>query len=222
MKIAFITEGASEFKSLPCLYKQFEERSGNVFLGPLKVNVSPDAMPRIIARECKSRLLIAKAKGANLTVILLDREKQASCSGQIATSIEASTTPLCLGMEVRVVLKDQKFENWLVADLDALRAHPQRFNVTNVSAKKVVPNRADACDGAEFISRCAKGDCYDKVRDSQTICASMDVGRAAQHSRSFRHLLHLVGDLEYTTQCRLPANVAVQLRSVRRTNRGGR
>lgn len=204
MKVAFITEGVSEFKSLPSLYAQLRLLSGNVFLSPLKVNVSPDAPPRVIARECRSRLLIAQAKGADLAVILLDREAQEACSGLIADQIESAATRLCSTVKLRVVLKDRMFENWLIADLNALRAQPQRFEVSNATVRRVQPNKADRCDAQRILAHCTKGDRYDKVRDSQAICANIDIEVAARHSRSVRHLLHVLGAPVYSSQCRDP------------------
>ena len=204
MKVALITEGFSEFRSLSTLYGQLESRSGNVFLAPLKINVSPDAAPRIIARECRSRLFIAQAKGADLAVILLDRERQERCAGLVAAGIERETQPLCTPLTVRVVLKDRQFENWLIADLGALRRQPRRFSVSAGTVRRVQPNKADACDGCAILEACAINDRYDKVRDSQAICAHMNIGAAARHSRSLRHFLHVVGDTAFDVQCRVP------------------
>lgn len=202
MRVALITEGVSEFKSLPMLYPQLQARSGNILFSPLKVNVPPTAAPRIIARECRSRLLIAQAKGANIAVIVLDREDREECAGLIATEVGQAASASCHALPVKVVLKDRTFENWLIADLEALRKRPARFQVSKGAVRRVEPGKADRCDGYSILTSCIKGDRYEKVRDSQAICSNMDVTAVARHSRSFRHFLHMLGDPMYATQCR--------------------
>ena len=205
MRIAIVTEGVSEYKSLPELYEQLRARTKHTLLNPLKVNVSPDAPVAVVARECKSRVLIA-SQNADLVVILLDREQQPDCPGVIAGSIAGALGQVCaVSASVKVVLKDRAYENWLVADLDALRAQPKRFQVTSGIERAVQPNKADRCDALRLLSTAALGPAFDKVQDSVRICRRMDVHKAAQHSRSLRHLLHVLGDEDYPDQCRTAA-----------------
>jgi hypothetical protein len=205
VRIAIITEGVSEYRNLPQLYEQICAGSPHQVVQTLKINVSPDAPPPVVARESKSRLLVAARSGAQCAIVILDRENQTDCPGLIATQIEAALNRACGGaILVRVVLKDRAFENWLIADLDALEAQPKRFKVAAAARRKVESNKADVLNGTALIKSVVVGGHYDKVADSQRICARMDVLKAASHSRSFRHLLHVFQHPQYAHQCRRP------------------
>lgn len=205
MKIALITDGESEFRNLPMLMPQIQARSGNAIIGPMKVNTNGAAPAEKVARECESRIKIAKALGANLAVIILDREGILQCTGERAVELERAVARRCGAVAPRVVLKDRMFENWLIADLSALKAQPGRFRVTPTTQRMVEPNKADQCDALQMLKSMTVGDSYDKVRDSARICERMKLDRAALHSRSLRHLLHVVGDRMYAQQCRRPS-----------------
>ncbi len=188
---------------MPRLYPQLSARSGHDFM-TLKINVSPDASAAVIARACRSRLVIALAKGASLAVVVLDREQQQICPGLIASGIETEVGKVCAPMPARVVIKDRTFENWLVADFGALAQCPKRFSLTNAMVARVEPDKADRCDGKALIASAVKKGQYDKVKDAERICRRMDVGKAAANSRSFRHLLHVIGDIAYNAGCGTP------------------
>lgn len=203
MRISIITEGKSEFASLPKIYDQLRRRTGNIILAPLLVSVAPDASPAVVARECKSRIAIALgSQRPDLIIILLDREQQAEPPGTIASVIENAVLRACgEDPRVRVVLKDRTFENWLVADLDGLESMPARFDVSVNMRRAVEPNRADSCDALGLLKKSARRG-YEKIDDSIKIMERYDVGRAARHSRSVRHFLHVLGDPLYASQCR--------------------
>jgi hypothetical protein len=57
----------------------------------------------------------------DVVVVLLDRETQNQGPAEIAAALEREFARKAYGVPVRVVVKDRQFENWLVADLDALR-----------------------------------------------------------------------------------------------------
>lgn len=202
MKIGVLTEGVSEVRGLAMLYTQIHSRCPNRLLQPLKINVDPLAAPGILARECKSRLLIARQQGASRSLVILDRENREDCPGEIAQSIEAAINKICPIMPVQVVLKDRAFENWLIADPDALAVQKGRFRVTAAQRSRISPGKADRCDGYSLLSSMAVKQQYRKVADSQLICGKMDIYKAARNSRSLRHLLHAVGAFEYELQCR--------------------
>lgn len=201
MRIGVLTEGASEVKCLNLLYDQVHSHTRHRLLAPLKINVNPKAPPGIIARECKSRLLIAKQKGAERSVVLLDREDSEDCPGKIALSIESAIMRLCPIMPVRAVLKNRTFENWLIADPEALAAHPKRFTVTAAVRRRIRPDRADSCAAYELLSSIAVRD-YQKISDSRLICSGIDLSRAASNSRSLRHFLHVLDVTPYRGQCK--------------------
>jgi hypothetical protein len=206
MKIALLTEGRGEFKAFPNVLDRLAARSGHVFLPPSLVDIHPLAKPTVVAKACLPVLRTLKRQQADLAVLVLDREVVPSCSGDRAKELEAAIGAALAGQpDIKVVLKDRAFENWLVADLAALRAQPGRYAVSESMRKKVEPGKADSCKARELLKTATKGRSFHKVEDAVAICERLDPLRAAAHSRSFRHLLHVLGDPAYAEQCRRPA-----------------
>lgn len=205
MKVVVLTEGDAEFRALPLFLDQLNALSPHTVMRPLKVPVQPDAPPGVIAKACKSRVAIAVAQGADLVIVLLDREQQAAHPGTLAAAVESALAAHCGGARTRVVYKDRLFENWLVADLDALAAQPKRFSVTAARRRRVEPNKADSIDAMTLIKSMALGKGYDKVADAEKICRKIDVPRAAMHSRSLRHFLHVLEVTAYSSGCKAAA-----------------
>ncbi len=205
MRIAVLTEGRGEFKAFPGVLEKLAARSGHVFLR-FQVNVHPLDAPMAVAKACLPVLGAVMEKKAELAVLVLDRENAPSCCGDRAKELQAALSVAWNGgLDTRVVLKDSAFENWLVADLAALRSQPGRYTVSESMRKKIEPDKADSCDGHELLRTATKGRSFHKVDDAVEICKRLDPERAAKHSRSFRHFLHVIGDPAYPEQCRRPA-----------------
>ncbi|MBQ7803064.1 MAG: DUF4276 family protein [Rhodococcus sp.] len=201
-----MTEGDGEFKSLPFLYAQISRSiPGKVLIAkPLRVHTTPDAPVGQIVAACRAPLQLAAGGGASLIVLLIDREKRTTRPGEIAKELESALAKK-VDVEVRVAIKDRMFENWLIADLGALRAQPGRFNVSPALAKRVEPNKADMLSAGAEIKRIIVGSGqYEKVKDGERICKRADVDVMARHSRSFRHFLHVLGHELYRDQCARP------------------
>jgi len=219
MKIAILTEGVSEFKSLPILYAQLHEKmpARSRIVQTLKVNAQPDAsFPQIVA-ACRPSLVIA-SKLSDMIILLLDREQQQTCPGAIANLLEkefmkVTSTP------VRVALKDRMYENWLISDLEALKSHPKRFSFDSAVERRICPDKADSVNGLAVIKRMVKSGQYSKTEDSDRICRTAKVERIAENSRSFRHFLHVLGHDSYRKGCKLPAPAQARPRSSRRNGR---
>ena len=205
MRIAILTEGISEFKSLPLLYPQLHAHmpARSKIVKTLKINVQPDAHYAQVIASCRPSLAVARSVSDKI-LVLLDREQQQRCPGHLADELERAFNKENGDGTVRVVLKDRTYENWLIADLDALRAHPGRFMVDNSAEKKIMPNKADSLNGLSQIKRMMRNGEYSKTQDSERICRTADVRNMGQHSRSFRHFLHLLGYEPYRDECRLP------------------
>ncbi|MBH0780005.1 DUF4276 family protein [Nocardia bovistercoris] len=205
MKIAILTEGKSEFKSLPRLYPQIKEKlpKKTQIMKPLLVNAAPDGPPGQLVAACRGPLRIVGIDGAARAILLLDRERQSAHPGEIAQTIEKELHKNS-DIPIDVAIKDRMFENWLIGDLDALRAQPARFKVTPALARKVEPNKADSVDALAELKRAAIGIQYDKIADGDRISGRTQVEQVAKHSRSFRHFLHLLGYETYRNQCVYP------------------
>jgi len=204
MKIGFVVDGDSEYGSLPALYAQLQIATGNQFLKPLKASLQPKAPTGAIARASLKRVLQLESRGAHQVVVLIDRENRDDCAPELAAAIRASLAASSPSSRVSVVVKDRTFENWLLADLDALRSQPQRFNVTRRTAREVSPDKADHVNAQDLISRSVVGGRgYHKVKDSQRILDRARIERMAANSRSFRRLLAVTGHPSYSASSRM-------------------
>lgn len=205
MRIATISEGQTEYACLPPLYAQIKASTGHILLNPTYARIPPDAPAQRVAKECVRALRVAAIQRPDLIVILLDREQVADSAGVIAQKIEKAISDIdTFSFSVRVVIKDRMFENWLIADLGALDAQPRRFSVSDSMRRQVQPNKADRVEALDFLKRASQNRQYDKVNDGKRTAAHVNVERAASHSRSFRHFLHVLEHPMYSTQCRRP------------------
>jgi hypothetical protein len=103
-----------------------------------------------------------------------------------------------------VVIKNRMFENWLVADVEAVKIQRARFRLSTAAERSIVPNKADNVAALEVLKTAAVRTSYSKVPDSQRILERADIQRIAANSRSFRRLLRVVGHPGYAGQSRLP------------------
>jgi hypothetical protein len=205
MKIALLTEGESEYTAIPELITQLQARTGNNFISLMRMKVQPDGPVEKIARSCTSLLRICAAKGVDRVVVVLDREQQADGPGTIAEAIAGAIVRVnSPKAEVIVVIKDRSFENWVIADVAALKAQPARFKIRSSLEKAVAPNKADQVEALGLLKGATIGQNYDKIQDSKRTLGKAKVERMAKNSRSFRHFLHALGDEKYADQCRNP------------------
>ncbi|MEV8179010.1 DUF4276 family protein [Cellulosimicrobium funkei] len=199
------TEGASEFVSLPEILKGVRIEGLRPVVQVIRVPCQPDGAARLIARAAEPSLKIAIAKRCDAYVLVLDREQRTERAGAIAATIKSEVERLGRWpFDVFVVMKDRAFENWLVADLNALRSQRARFTVTSAMARRVEPDKADRAPAIEMLEAASNGKSYDKKGDGLNIARRMDVEAAARHSRSFRHLLHVLQHDSYAAQCKQP------------------
>ncbi len=203
MKIGIVVDGFSEYGSLSLLYPQLGALCGNQLIGPLQAPISPLAPPGVIARQCIPRITQLIGRGAGKVVVLFDRETRADCAGHIASSVEARLVQE--GLKASVVVKNRMFENWLVADIDAVAGLRGRFKVSAAARSKIIPNKADNIEAIEVLKRAAKkGAPYDKVADSKRILEKADASTIAENSRSFRRLLRCLECQKYAEQSKHP------------------
>lgn len=202
MRIGFVVDGKSEYRSLAKLFPQLSCLTGNTFLRVVRADIQPTAPFGAMARACKPRLVELEGRRADRIIILVDREQRVECPGEFAVALGRSAQTM-VDTKVGVVVKNRCFENWLIADLDALGCQPGRFRVSASMKRRVTPNKADLIDALPEIKAAVLGD-YDKVADSERILANADVSRCALHSRSFRRFLRLVGVPAYRDQSARP------------------
>ena len=156
-----------------------------------------------IARAIVDGIEYLKANGVDRVVVLFDREHRRECAGELAERVRRQIQPLT-DIPTSVVIKDRTFENWLVADIEALRTMPARFDVSAAVIRSVAPNKADQIDAYAILQSCARRRAYRKVQDARRILSHADISRMAANSRSFRRFLRCVGHPAYITQSNKP------------------
>lgn len=202
MKIGFVVDGESEFVALKKIWPQLRDATGHTLLDPALAKIPPKAPLPTIAKVCERRISAIQQKKTDRVIVLMDREDRGECPGELATALTVHLSRVA-GGDVVVVIKEAMFENWLIADLGALKMQPGRFVVSRSLEQAVAGGRADAADALVLMKRAVQGD-YDKVEDSRRILERADVGQMARHSRSFRRLLRLVEHPAFLTQSAAP------------------
>jgi hypothetical protein len=208
VKIGLIVDGIGEREALRKLLPRV--RTPHVIVqDAVKAKLQPTAHVDINARAASEACRILARKGVERAVILLDFEDQPGCPVTVASdlgqAVRARVAQLRLSMEIAVVIKVAKLENWLIADLACLATMPRQFpNVSRVSGR-VTPGNADGVDASAILdAACSRPGAYHKVKGAIAICTHLDPGRAALNSRSFRRLLRVLEDSRYLSQSRLP------------------
>jgi len=174
VKIGIIVEGLGEFDSLPEVYAKLCLRPGDQLLAPAHARLHPKSAPDQIAKSALRPVVILKKRGAEMVLLLIDREDRPDCAPEFAQAIE--TAFVAMGEQVHVVVKNRKFENWLIADPKALASHKKRFKPTEAFRKHVRPNKADnVADAPALLNQiCVKGKgFYHKTQDPPQILAKM-------------------------------------------------
>ena len=208
MRIGFIVDGDAEFGSLPRLLSKVDTREE--LLGRVvKASVHPlGGIGKLVRGLMHSVRVLVLQRKVDLAVVLLDREQRPDCCGALATELKDALVAECaregLAVQIEVVFKDRMFENWLIADLDALRSCPKRFRVAPSTVKAVEPNRADTANALQILKTATQQGGYDKVGDAKLILSAAEPLRIAANSRSFRRLLRVVGSPRYAKQSRRP------------------
>ncbi len=166
--------------------------------------MQPHAPPGQIALAATKKLATLRADGAQTFVVLIDCEDPGRCPCEFAKSIQQAL--VSLGWPgVHVVVKTLKFENWLIADVDALKGMRGRFQVTKRFEERVTPDKADnVVDATAELRHLSKGDAYHKRKDALEIAEHQEPCRVAENSRSFRRFLRVVGCRKYAQQSRSP------------------
>jgi uncharacterized protein DUF4276 len=192
-----IVDGQSEYRALPLVTSKIVLARAQV-INPLYAPIPPYAPTGVIANACRSRIDQLVRRGARDIIVLLDREARPECPGNLARTI-GDALRLPAGCRGWVVVKNKMFENWLIADIGALRASPQRYQISPALERRIAPNKADSCDALGMLKEVTSHS-YSKVQDSQTILAAAHPLKIAENSRSFRRLLRVMGHELYRDQ----------------------
>ena len=196
MRIGVLVDGQAEFRGLPHLLQRIVTPH-QVLSQPLYCDIQPFATPAQMALAASKRFPLLIRRGANLVVILVDKESRPECTGELAFSIAQEArlrlSRMATAVELAVVLKVTSFENWLVSDPSVLRQLPGLFSNPDRIEKQVMLGRADTVNALGLLTACSKLGQLEKTRDSVAICKVLDPATAARNSRSFGKLLRVLG-----------------------------
>ena len=201
MTIGIIVEGQEESQSLAHITAKIIIE-GVTIRKPLYASIEPKATPGQIVKALESRLKILGA--IDRVLVLIDLENLDECPGERAQVLQKAVQKMGYD-NVHVVIKNRKFENWLLADCDALN-QLTNFSPTQAFLRKVTGKADNVTDAVELLSS-IKNDkrSFHKTQDGTAIARKAVPETIALHSRSFRRFLHLLKHPTYKQQSKKPA-----------------
>lgn len=184
--LAVLVEGESDYSAVRVLL----EKAGITRIVRLKFGSQPVecSISLLVQRKLLRHIRLAKLKGADRIIVLLDREWRERCAPGLASDVcreIVRQAPLCSdperGASLRVVCPDCCLENWLIADPEGLSSHA--YIVRSIARK--VGSVADSKPAIEIIKWAfRKGRSYHKARDAPALARSVDVLDPAVRRRS--------------------------------------
>lgn len=191
MKTGIISDGSAEAVALEHLVVKMK-CGGFTPLRPVYADMQPYAPPAQIVKAAESRIKMLSQRGAQRHIVLLDREENKECPGEFSTKLSLEFTNKGYS-NVSVVLKDRAFENWLVADLEAVaKSYGKRGSFADRIIDRVRHSGADRVNAIAILNGgIAEG--YSKRSDAITICKAVSPEVVAKYSRSFRKFMKECG-----------------------------
>jgi hypothetical protein len=199
-------DGQAEFRSLAYIFSRI--KTNDILMSPLYADLQPRAHKSKLVRAGLPAIRILARKGVQRIIILLDHEGRVMCIPKWGAELEAAFAGPCREngvVDVKVVLKAQMYENWLVSDPRAIKEMPRRFRLSNAHERQISPNRADTVDAVRILKSSALETEYHKISDAVKIMNRFDPLVGASNSRSLRRFLRLAGCPIYKGQSKIPA-----------------
>ena len=198
MTVGIIVEGQEESQSLAHITAKITIE-GVIIRKPLYAPIEPKATPGQIAKALESRLKILGV--IDRVLILIDLENLDACPGERAQVLEQAVRKMGYD-NIHVIIKQHKFENWLLADCDALQ-QLTNFTLTKTFVRQVT-GKADSIPDAVRLLSSVKNDkrSFHKTQDGTAVARKANPETIALHSRSFRRFLHLLTHPLYRNQSR--------------------
>ena len=208
MRVGFVVDGESEIAALPQLRAKIAADAHVQMLRLVRLGTTPLAPLPKLAAECRQAAKLLQDRGADLVIVLVDRESRVDCAPSIANQLKDEIDRRHGPMRnIEVVVKDRTSENWIVADPGAISILRGVFSLEGAIAidRAVRQSGADNVDALQLLNRAAIDRRYGKVRDSAQVLAHADIREMGRNSRSFRCLLRRLGHPDYPDDSRRPA-----------------
>ena len=205
MKLGIICDGSGEQEALRELIKH-KALGCSTCLQPLFAGMQPKTTAQQIAKKCETPIGYLQKRAVDRVIVLLDLEDRGECPGGWASTLQAAFQYKFPGIDIQIVIKNRMFENWLLADPDAIGGIKD-FQVSEAVRRKVSKSKADNVgDPLELMRKCRTGKMgYNKRSDAVAIIKKADPLRMARNSRSFRRFLRVWGHPAYKGQSLKPA-----------------
>lgn len=190
--IAVVVEGIGEIEAIK-FYISKIDKTVSVVGRPYHADLQPKANPRVIATAARPVINQLKKRGVTKILIVIDLEDR-PCPLRFAQQLKGAFDEFYDGVEITPVIKHHCFENWMIADPDALRALRKRFKNVEIIEAAIKKNGADAVqDPLGLLDRCSIKTEYHKTIDPSRIAAQQDIDRLAVNSRSFKGFVKELG-----------------------------
>ena len=186
--IAVLVDGSGEEQALneliPTINRMF--LSSHRLLNAGYVDIQPKATAAQIVKKATNRVVHLSRK-ADKVIILIDFEDREGCLVEWCRELRGAFHRREMS-KVEVVIKNRKFENWLIADPDNIHKK-NGYEVSSAKKRQVAPGKADNVSDAEkWLNECKKkgSGSYHKTQDAKAFCKTTDVSVVKKNSRSFR------------------------------------
>ncbi len=204
-RVGVIVEGSGEVPAFKCLLPKIQTPF-ELLEQPLRADMQPKATPTQVAASAKAAVSYFIRRNVDLIIILIDNEDHQN-PPKFAALLNAAFSNRYPNLIFEVVVKNTCIENWLIADIDAIKAQPKRFRLTDAVIRQISPNKSDHVDAQSLLSKIAIKFDYEKGNDPTRITRLQDPIRVASNSRSFRRFLRVLEVPLYKNQSKTPAAI---------------
>lgn len=123
---------------------------------------------------------------------ILDRERRPTSANNLANQIRMELISIIeknskisrdeLDQKIKVVVADRMMENWIVADIEGIKAKDELIK------RDAKQEKFDGKSGVNILKSIMKSK-YDKIQHAPVLLKATSIERAAENSPSFKHLL---------------------------------
>ena len=204
--VGILVDGKSEYYTLKTMLDPLPIKK------VLYCDLQPYASSEQIAYVASKNINILLRENISKIILIIDKESRNDCTIDFARSIESALKNILkdskLKINVNVVIKVNKYENWLISDPYAYKTLTGMFgtSVTSKIIKDIEPNKADNVDAIQLLNYLCKGVEFHKMKGAKAICKNFNPDRGGKNSRSLRRLLRLIGHPDYSEQSKHPIN----------------
>ncbi len=187
--IGVIVEGMGELEPIAS-YLSRVNTSRRIATRPLYADLQPKANPCVIATSAKAAIKQLTRRGVTKIIVLIDLEDR-DCPIKFAEELKLAFQRAYSELTIVPVVKHSAIENWMIADIDALKAMPKRFgNIDSVESQLARYRCVDKFrNPIRLLNQIAIKTEYHKTQDPPRIAPKQNIETMLTKSRSFRKFL---------------------------------